>query len=136
ISCKHSGAWKLAVRGTLLPAFWKVTNQLPVDVAVGDDVTWVAQLPMELSNIVAACFPLLCHCFEVGIEPRLALGWLLFGKGTIPLPSRDGRMAYPHLSSNGRLREALLAQSHNLLVLSQALFSLRLTLLCMFWILF
>src|SRR6266699_3418262 len=46
ISCKHSGAWKLAVRGTLLPAFWKVTNQLPVDVAVGDDVTCGDQLPM------------------------------------------------------------------------------------------
>ena len=45
-------------------------------------------------------------------------------------------MTYPYLSSDGRLREALPAQGDNLLVLSQTLFSLRLTLLCMLWILF
>jgi hypothetical protein len=35
-------------------------------------------------------------------------------------------MANPHLRGDGRLREALLAQGHDMLVLSQALFALRL----------
>ena len=41
-------------------------------------------------------------------------------------PARDSRMTYSHLGSDGCLREALLAQRYDLLVLGQALFSLRL----------
>ena len=51
-------------------------------------------------------------------------------------PARDGRMTYSYLSSDGRLREALLEPRHDLLILGQTLFSLGLTLLCVFGILF
>jgi hypothetical protein len=81
---------------------------------------------MQLSDSVATRFPPLCHLFEVGIEPRHTRPGLLFRKGVPPQPARNGRMANPHLRGDGRLREALLAQGHDMLVLSQALFSLRL----------
>ena len=45
-------------------------------------------------------------------------------------------MAYPYLGSDGCLREALLSQVDDLLVLGQTLFSLRLTHLSPFGILF
>jgi hypothetical protein len=45
-------------------------------------------------------------------------------------------MTDPHLRGDGRLREAKLVQGHDLLVLSQALCSLGLALVCLFWILF
>ena len=51
-------------------------------------------------------------------------------------PARDGCMTHPYLNSDGRLREALLSQGRDLLILGQTLFSLRQTLLCMFGILF
>ena len=74
ISCEHSGAWKLAGRRGLLPAFWKVTNQLPVDVAIGDGVACSDQFPMQLCDVVTTRFPPLCNHFEVGIEPGPSLG--------------------------------------------------------------
>ena len=45
-------------------------------------------------------------------------------------------MTYPYLNSDGRLREALLSQGHDLLILGQTFFSLRQTLLCVFGLLF
>ena len=80
-------------------------------------------------------FPPLRNRFEVGIEPGPSLGRFLFGEGAMSQPARDGRMAYSHLSSDDRLREALLGPRHDLLILGQTLFSLRWTHLSVFWIL-
>ena len=129
------GMWKLAGRSGLLPAFWKVTNELPVDVAIGDGVACGDQFPMQLRDVVTPCFPPLCNRCQVRIEPGPSLGRFMFGEGTMFQPARDGRMAYSHLSSDDRLREALLVQGHDLLILGQTLFSLRLTHLSVFWIL-
>lgn len=45
-------------------------------------------------------------------------------------------MTYSHLNCDGRLREAQLEPRHDLLISGQALFSLRLTFLGVFGILF
>jgi len=81
-------------------------------VACGD------QFPMQLRDVVTTSFPPLCHRFEVRIEPGPSLGRLLFREGAISQPARDGRMTYSYLSSDGRLREALLEPRHDLLILS------------------
>ena len=94
------------------------------------------QFSMQLRDVVTTRFPPLCNRFEVGIEPGPSLGRFLFWEGAIAQPARDSRVAYSHLSSDGRLREALLAQGHDLLVLGQTLFSLGLALLGVFGILF
>lgn len=127
---------KLVGRCRLLPPFWEVTNKLSVHVSIRQGVSCGDQFPMELSDIVATPFPPLCHLFEVRIEPRLPLEWFLFRKGALAQPARDRCMAYPHLGGDGGLREAQLAQGHHLLILGQALFSLGLALLCVFWTLF
>src|SRR5205823_7154735 len=77
-SCEHRGVWKLAGRSGLLPAFWKVTNELPVDVARGEGVACGDQFPMQLRDVVTTSFPPLCHRFEVRIEPGPSLGRLLW----------------------------------------------------------
>ena len=84
----------MAIGAGLLPAFWKITDQLPVDVTVGDSVARGNQLPMQLRDVVAARFPPLCNHLEVRIEPGPALGRFLFGKGAIAQPARDSRVAY------------------------------------------
>jgi hypothetical protein len=127
---------KLVGRGLLLPPFWEVTNKLSVHVSIRQGVSCGDQFPVELGDIVAISFPPLCNLFEVGIEPHLPLRWFLFRKGAIAQPARDRCMAYPHLRGDGGLREAKLAQGHHLLVLGQALFSLGLALLGVFWTLF
>ena len=136
ISCEQSGAWKLAGSCGLLPAFWKVPNQLPVDVARGDRVACGDQFPMQLCNVVTTRFPPLCNHFEMGIEPGPELRRFVFREGAMSQPARDGGMTYPYLNSDGRLREALLSQSHDLLIVGQTLCSLRQTFLCVFGILF
>jgi hypothetical protein len=73
---------------------------------------------MQLCDVVTTRFPPLCHRFEVGIEPGPSLGRWLFGEAAMSQPARDGRMASSHLSSDGRLREALLEPRHDLLILS------------------
>jgi hypothetical protein len=87
IPCEHRRAWKLAVRGTLLPTFWQVTNELSVDVAIGEGVTCGNQFPMQLRNIVTTSIPTLCNLFEVGIEPSSTLGRFLFRKGAMREPA-------------------------------------------------
>ena len=94
MSCEHGGAWKLAGRSRLLPAFWKGTNELPVDIAIGESVACVDQLPMQLRDGVTTSFPPLCNRFEMGIEPCPSLGRCLFREGAILQPARDGRMTY------------------------------------------
>ncbi len=91
---------------------------------------------MQLRDSVTTGFPPLCNRFEVRIELGPSLGRFMFGEGAISQPARDGRMASSHLSSNGRLRETLLEPRHDLLVLGQPLFSLCLTHLGVFWMLF
>src|SRR5260370_42301166 len=98
-----------------------------VSVATGD------QFLMQLSDIVAASFPSSGGLFEMGIKRGFSPARLLFGKRATLQPARDRGMAYPNLVSNGRLREALFAQGHDLLVSSKALLSLRLLLLCFLW---
>ena len=78
------------------------------------------------SDIVATSFPPLCNLFQVWSEPRHTLARLLLRKGVPAERARDGRVADPHLRGDGCLRAALFVQGHDLFVVSQALFSLRL----------
>lgn len=105
--CKHRRTRKRRGSFGILPSFWKQANQLlihcmiRVGVAIGD------QFPMQLSNIVAACFPASGEFVEMGIKRGLSRARLLFGKGGTFQPARDRGMAYPNLLSNSGLAQAL-----------------------------
>jgi hypothetical protein len=75
------------------------------------------QSAVQLCDRVTASIPLFDELGEIRINAGRSRARLLFWKGTMPQPARNSGMTNPYLFSNGRLRETLLAQGHDLLVL-------------------
>ncbi len=81
------------------------------------------QFPVYLRDSAEALFPSLEELRKRGIDAGGSRTGLLFRKGATPQPARNGSVTDPDLGSDGRLREALLAQGDHLLVVSQTLLS-------------
>jgi hypothetical protein len=57
VSCKHRRACKLNGRCRILSPFWQITSKLLMYEPIGEGVACRYQFPMQLGDIVAACFP-------------------------------------------------------------------------------
>ena len=106
LSCKHRRARKQIGSVGLLPSFWQQANQLLIHGSLRVGGATGHEFPVQLSDIVAACFPALAEKGEVWIKMRPSRAWLLFGEHGPFQPARDRGMAYPNLGGLGRLREA------------------------------
>jgi hypothetical protein len=81
------------------------------------------QFPVQLRDRVEALVPVFDELGQMGINAGRSRARLLFWKGAMSQPARNGSVADPYLVSDGGLPEALLAEGYHVLVSSQALLS-------------
>jgi hypothetical protein len=82
---------------------------------------------VHLHTSVVTSLPPVDEIVEMWINAGASRARLLVWNQAMAQAARNASMANPDLGSDGRLREPLLAQGHDLLILGQTLLSLRLT---------